>query len=152
MNRTRVTIDPKSAYAHFALGFAYFIKGGKAAYRSAKVEFERALSSDGVGSRNEEFDSRTTGNNSQDNQVVWRWSENLRGLFLAVLCYGNQDSSARCPSFSSLWLRHESNRSIQEDFIFATGRVVCSWLRWFRSNVLALSAISPEAVGIHMHS
>jgi tetratricopeptide (TPR) repeat protein len=42
-----VTIDPKSAYAHFALGFAYFQKGGKANYRSAKDEFERALSLDG---------------------------------------------------------------------------------------------------------
>lgn len=43
-----ITIDPKSAYAHFALGFAYFQKGGKAAYRSAKDEFDRALSFDGV--------------------------------------------------------------------------------------------------------
>jgi hypothetical protein len=41
------TVDPKSAYAHFALGFAYFQKGGKTAYRSAKDEFERALSLDG---------------------------------------------------------------------------------------------------------
>lgn len=41
-----VTIDPKSAYAHFALGFAYFQKGGKANYRNAKDEFERALSLD----------------------------------------------------------------------------------------------------------
>jgi tetratricopeptide (TPR) repeat protein len=43
-----VTIDPKSAYARFALGFAYFQKGGKAAYRSAKEEFERALALDGT--------------------------------------------------------------------------------------------------------
>ncbi len=42
-----ITIDPKSAYAHFALGFAYFQKGGKPAYRSAKDEFERALALDG---------------------------------------------------------------------------------------------------------
>jgi tetratricopeptide (TPR) repeat protein len=42
------TVDPKSAYAHFALGFAYFQKGGKAAYRSARDEFERALALDGV--------------------------------------------------------------------------------------------------------
>lgn len=41
-----VTIDPKSAYAHFALGFAYFQKGGKANYRNAKDEFESALSLD----------------------------------------------------------------------------------------------------------
>jgi tetratricopeptide (TPR) repeat protein len=39
-----ITIDPKSAFAHFALGFAYFQKGGKAGYRSAKDEFGRALS------------------------------------------------------------------------------------------------------------
>jgi tetratricopeptide (TPR) repeat protein len=39
-----ITIEPNSAYAHFALGFAYFQKGGKTAYRSAKPEFERALS------------------------------------------------------------------------------------------------------------
>ena len=43
-----ITIDPKSAYAHFALGFAYFQKGGKTAYRSAKDEFERALALDGT--------------------------------------------------------------------------------------------------------
>lgn len=43
-----ITIDPKSAYAHFALGFAYFQKGGKTAYRSAKDEFERALALDGA--------------------------------------------------------------------------------------------------------
>ena len=43
-----ITIDPKSAYAHFALGFAYFQKGGKAAYRSAKDEFERALALGGT--------------------------------------------------------------------------------------------------------
>jgi tetratricopeptide (TPR) repeat protein len=43
-----ITIDPTSAYAHFALGFAYFQKGGKAAYRSARDEFERALALDGV--------------------------------------------------------------------------------------------------------
>jgi len=43
-----ITIDPKSAYAHFALGFAHFQKGGKTAYRSAKDEFERALALDGT--------------------------------------------------------------------------------------------------------
>jgi len=43
-----ITVDPKSAYAHFALGLAYFQKGGKTAYRSAKDEFQRALALDGV--------------------------------------------------------------------------------------------------------
>jgi tetratricopeptide (TPR) repeat protein len=42
------TVDPRSAYAHFALGFAYFQKGGQTGYRSAKDEFERALSLDGA--------------------------------------------------------------------------------------------------------
>jgi hypothetical protein len=43
-----ITIDPKSAYCHFALGYAHFQKGGKAAYRSARDEFERALALDGA--------------------------------------------------------------------------------------------------------
>ena len=42
-----VTLDPKSAYAHFALGYAYFQKG-KSGYRSARDEFNQALSLDGV--------------------------------------------------------------------------------------------------------
>ncbi|HEY9404752.1 MAG TPA: PEGA domain-containing protein [Pyrinomonadaceae bacterium] len=37
-----VAIEPKSAYAHFALGFAYFQKG-KSGYRNALGEFDRAL-------------------------------------------------------------------------------------------------------------
>jgi tetratricopeptide (TPR) repeat protein len=42
-----IALDPKSAYAHFALGFAYFQKG-KSAYRKSREEFNRALALDGV--------------------------------------------------------------------------------------------------------
>lgn len=42
-----ITVDPQSAFAHFALGVAYFQKG-KSAYRSARDEFNRALALDGV--------------------------------------------------------------------------------------------------------
>jgi hypothetical protein len=38
-----VAVEPQSAYAHFALGFAYFQKG-KSGYRNALGEFNRALS------------------------------------------------------------------------------------------------------------
>ncbi len=38
-----IAVDPQSAYAHFALGFAYFQKG-KPAYRNALNEFNQALS------------------------------------------------------------------------------------------------------------
>jgi tetratricopeptide (TPR) repeat protein len=41
-----VAIDPQSAYAHFALGFAYFQKG-KSGYRNALPEFNQALMLDG---------------------------------------------------------------------------------------------------------
>jgi TPR repeat/PEGA domain len=37
-----VTLDPQSAYAHFALGFAYFQKG-KSSYRHAINEYNQAL-------------------------------------------------------------------------------------------------------------
>jgi tetratricopeptide (TPR) repeat protein len=40
------TLDPQSAYAHFALGFAYFQRG-KSGYRGARDEFSRALILDG---------------------------------------------------------------------------------------------------------
>ncbi len=36
-----VALDPQDAYAHFALGFAYFRKG-KSGYKNARSEFERA--------------------------------------------------------------------------------------------------------------
>lgn len=62
-----ITIDPKSAYAHFALGFAYFQKGGKAAYRNAKDEFERALSLDGV-----ELDQGTKGSIQERLAIIHR--------------------------------------------------------------------------------
>jgi tetratricopeptide (TPR) repeat protein len=41
-----VAVDPQSAYAHFALGFAYFQKG-KPSYRNALDEFNQALSPGG---------------------------------------------------------------------------------------------------------
>lgn len=41
-----VTLDPQSAYGHFALGLAYFQKG-KSAYRNALSEFNQALTLDG---------------------------------------------------------------------------------------------------------
>jgi tetratricopeptide (TPR) repeat protein len=59
-----ITTDPKSAYAHFALGFVYFQKGGKASYRSAKDEFERALALDGT-----ELD-QTTKNSIQERLAI----------------------------------------------------------------------------------
>ncbi len=40
-----IALDPNSAYAHFALGFAYFQKG-KSQYRSARDELNRALAVD----------------------------------------------------------------------------------------------------------
>lgn len=40
-----VAIDPQSAYAHFALGLAYFLKG-KSAYRNALSEFNQAITLD----------------------------------------------------------------------------------------------------------
>lgn len=43
-----IALDPQSAYAHYALGFAYFQKG-KSAYRNAREEFNRALSLGGQG-------------------------------------------------------------------------------------------------------
>jgi len=41
------TLDPQSAFAHFALGVAYFQKG-KSAYRPARDEFNRALAVGGT--------------------------------------------------------------------------------------------------------
>lgn len=42
-----VAVDPQSAYAHFALGFAYFQKG-KSGYRNSRDEYNRALSLGGA--------------------------------------------------------------------------------------------------------
>jgi tetratricopeptide (TPR) repeat protein len=62
-----IALAPNSAYAHFALGVAHFQKGSKAAYRSAKAEFERALSLD-----REELDQVTKNSITQRLAVIQR--------------------------------------------------------------------------------
>lgn len=62
-----ITIDPNSAYAHFALGFAYFQKGGKTAYRNSKDEFDRALSLGGS-----ELDQGTKGSIQERLAIIHR--------------------------------------------------------------------------------
>jgi PEGA domain-containing protein len=42
-----IAVEPQSAFAHYALGFAYFQKG-KSSYRNARDEFNRALALDNV--------------------------------------------------------------------------------------------------------
>jgi tetratricopeptide (TPR) repeat protein len=42
-----VAVDPKSAYAHFALGYAYFEKG-KSGYRNSLNEFNQAITLGGI--------------------------------------------------------------------------------------------------------
>ena len=42
-----VAVDPQSAYAHFALGFAYFQKG-KSGYRDSRDQFNQALALGGT--------------------------------------------------------------------------------------------------------
>lgn len=42
-----IAVEPQSAFAHYALGFAYFQKG-KSTYRNARDEFNRALALDNV--------------------------------------------------------------------------------------------------------
>ncbi len=59
-----VALDPQSAYAHFALGFAYFQRG-KTGYRSALNAYERALSLGGP-----ELDDATRGSIQQRLAVI----------------------------------------------------------------------------------
>lgn len=59
-----ITVDPQSAFAHFALGFAYFQKG-KSAYRNARDEFNRALALEGA-----ELDEQVRGSIQQRLAVI----------------------------------------------------------------------------------